>query len=230
MAFTHVDFAIAVGIFLIFTSFLLGYVLSYLTNYRNMAETAEMRDIASTLFHTFFTGEGIPPNWEEMGITPVKLGLMSNLYLIVINVTETNGSYMVNTTINGSIEFDPNCEKKILNNTVRLYFNDQQIPFQLYNQTFCDNFLKKADIVFNLTLHPYTSKFFFLYFSSEKSVIQPDYSVPFPENPENYTFSTYPIQELQMISVDKLKSLRNLNYDDLLQTLPRNFNFKVEIA
>lgn len=229
MGFTQVDFVIAFGIFMIFTVFLLNYVTSYLTNYRSLTETSEMREVASSLFNTFFTGKGIPSDWEKKGINPVKLGLMDYLYLIIINVTETNGTYRENIVINGSVDFDPSCEKNILNNTVRLYFEDELIPFQLYNQTFCNDSLKRADIVFNLTLQPYESKFFFLYFSSQESVIPPNYSVQFPQEAKNYTFETYPIQEMQMISVDKLKVLRNLDYEILLQTLPRS-NFRVEIG
>ncbi|MEM5829789.1 MAG: hypothetical protein QW040_01395 [Candidatus Aenigmatarchaeota archaeon] len=230
MAFTHVDFAIATGLFFVFISILFSYMISYLVNYRNIAENSELRSIASDFFNSFFTGEGIPSNWEESNLTPVKIGLMDKLYVIIINVTETNGSYRNDITVNGSVDFDPNCVRKIMNNTVRLYDANSQIPFQLYNQSFCGNFLKKGEVVFKLSLEPYQSKFFFLYFSSEKNVLAPTYSVEFPVNVGNYTFQTYPIQELQAISVDKLLALRNLSYSNVVQTIPKGYVFEVEIS
>ncbi|MEM5773138.1 MAG: hypothetical protein QXL86_02835 [Candidatus Aenigmatarchaeota archaeon] len=231
MAFSHVDFAIAVGVFLVFLGFLFGYLVSYLVNYRNLAETAELREIASNLFNTFFIGKGVPSNWENQDVPPVKVGLMDNLYLIVINVTEADGSSRNNIVINGSVEFDEKCERNVLNKTLILYdSNNEKIPFQLYNQTFCgSNFLKKGDLVFNLNLEPYQSKFFFLYFSSEESVLAESYSIEFPSNEYNYTFNTFPVQEIQMISVDKIKALRNLNYGSLLQTIPKDYSFRVEV-
>jgi len=232
MAISHIDFAIATGLFLVFIGMLFGYVVSYLVDYRSMAETSELRGVASDLFNAFFTGKGVPGSWEEQGLTPVKIGLMDKLYLIVINVSETNGSYRNNIEINGTIDFDSSCERKVLNTTARLYnSSNSQIPFQLYNQTFCDgSYLKRSDIVFNLSLEPYESELFFLYFSSQKSVEAPNYSLDFPVNETNYSFQTFPIQELQAISVDKLKALRNLSYEEVLQTIPKGYEFRVEIS
>jgi len=232
MAVSHIDFAIATGLFLVFIGILFGYVVSYLVNYRNMAETSELRGVASDLFNTFFTGKGVPSNWEEQGLTPVKIGLMDKLYLIVINVTEKDGSYRDNVVINGTIDYDSSCSRNVLNNTVRLYNSSNfQIPFKLYNQTFCDgSYLKRADIVFNVSLEPYQSEFFFLYFSSQKSIEAPNYSLDFPLVEINYSFQTFPVQELQMIAVDKLKALRNLSYEEVLQTVPKGYEFGVEIS
>ncbi|MEM5766047.1 MAG: hypothetical protein QW423_00135 [Candidatus Aenigmatarchaeota archaeon] len=231
MAISHVDFAIAAGIFFVFIGILFGYVISYLINYRGIAENSEVRSIASDLFNIFFTDEGVPSNWEESNLAPVKIGLMGKLYMMVINVTETNGSYRNNITINGSVEFDSSCVRGITNSSVRLYnSNNSQIPFQLYNQSFCEGFLKKGEIAFNLSLEPYQSEFFFLYFSSEKNILPPNYSVEFPVNASNYTFQTYPIQEFQIISVDKLLALRNLSYIGAIQTIPKGYEFKVEIS
>lgn len=232
MAISHIDFAIATGLFFLFIGILFSYVVSYLVNYRNMAETSELRNVASDLFNTFFTGQGIPSNWEEGGLTPVKVGLVDRLYMIVINVTEKNGSHRNNIAINGSIWFDPSCVRNVLNNTVRLYNSSNlQVPFQLYNQTFCGGkYLRRADVVLNISLEPYQSKFFFLYFSSGKSIEFSNYSLSFPVNVSNYTFQTFPTQELQAISVEKLKALRNSSYAEVLQTIPKGYGFKVEIS
>ena len=231
MSFSYVDFAIASGIFLIFLSIIFSYLVNYIINYRNIAETSELRGIALIIFKTLFANEGLPRNWEEQNLNPVKIGLISKLYLVVINVTETSGNNRENVVINGSVEFDPNCERDVLNNTVRLYnSSNSQVPFKLYDQTFCDGVhIKKADIAFNSSLNSSQSKFFFLYFSSEKSVEAIEY-LDFPLGENNYTFQTFPIQELQILSLDKLKALRNLSYEEVLQTIPIGYEFRVEIS
>jgi hypothetical protein len=231
MPFSYVDFAIASGIFLIFLSVFLGHVVNYITSYWNEKEVFELKTVASTIFNTFFADEGLPKDWEKKGLVPVKVGLVGKLYMVVINITETSGNYRENLIINGSIEFDKNCERNILNNTVRLYnSSNSQIPFQLYNQTFCEGgFLKKAEIVFKTSLEPSQSHFFFLYFSSEKNVEASNYSLDFSVN-ENYTFQTFPAQELKVISVDKLMALKNLSYEEVLQTIQKGYEFMVEIS
>ncbi|MEM5869837.1 MAG: hypothetical protein QXR09_01575 [Candidatus Aenigmatarchaeota archaeon] len=232
MVLSHIDFAIATGIFIVFLGILFGYLVSYLLNYRSIAESSDLRGIASDLFTTFFIDKGVPANWEDSEIAPVKIGLMNNLYRILINVTEKNGTQRNNIAINGSVEFDLSCNRKISNNTIRLYnSNNSEVPFQLYNQTFCDGgYLKTGEIVFNISLQPYQSQFFFLYFSSEKNVIPPNYSLPFPVNETNYSFEIFPVQELQMISVNKLIALRSLNYEEVLQTIPKGYAFRVELS
>jgi hypothetical protein len=232
MAFSYVDFVVASSIFLIFIILLFNQVLNYISNYRNIAETSELREMASILFNTFFTDKGLPSNWEEQNSAPAKIGLMNYLYVIVINVSDVSGNPRENIAINGSVDFDASCSRNVLNNTLRLYnSSNSQIPFQLYNQSFCeDGKLKRGEIVFNLTLLPNESKFFFLYFSSEKDVAPPNYFLDFPVNETNYTFQVFPIQELQAISISKLKGLRNLSYEELLQTIPKGYNFRVEIS
>jgi len=231
MAFSNIDFAIAAGLFLVFIGILFGYVVNYLLNYRNIAVASELRGVASDLFNTFFTGKGVPSNWDEQAIVPVKVGLMNDLYRIAINVTETNGTARDNIAINGTIDFDSTCSKNVLNNTVRLYNSSNlEIPFQLYNQTFCSSrYLKTGDLVFNLSLSADQTKFFFVYFSPEKNVTAASYSAVFP-NETNYSFQTFPVEELQMISIDRLKALRLLNYTDVIQTLVKGYSFKVEVS
>jgi len=232
MAFTHVDFAIAAGVFLVFVGILFGYITNYLTNYQNMAMTSELRGVASDLFNTFFTGKGVPSNWDEQSFTPVKIGLINDLYRIAINVTETNGTNRDNIAINGTVNFDSTCSRNVLNNTVRLYnSSNSQVSFQLYNQTFCSStHLKTGEIVFNLSLSASQTKFFFVYFSPEKNVTSASYSVAFPVNETNYTFQTFPIEELQTISIDRLKTLRGLDFTEVVQTLIKGYLFKVEVS
>jgi hypothetical protein len=119
-----------------------------------------------------------------------------------------------------------------LNNTVRLYnSSNQEIPFQLYNQSFCGSrYLKTGEIVFNLTLAAYQSKFFYVYFSPEKNVTAANYPPFVFPNETNYTFQTFPVEELQTISIDRMKALRNLDYNEVIQSLVKGYNFKVEIS
>jgi hypothetical protein len=231
MAFSYIDFIVASGVFLIFITILFNQVGNYVSNYKNIAETSELREVASILFNTFFTGKGLPSDWENQNSTPFKIGLINDLFLIVINVSETSGNQRNNITINGSIEFDPSCSKGVLNNTIRLYdSSNTQVPFQLYNQSFCESgSLRRSEVVFNLTLLPNESKFFFLYFSSEKEIVPPNYFLEFP-NETNYTFQVFPVQEFHGISVGKLIQLRNLSYEEVIQTLPKGYNFRVEIS
>jgi hypothetical protein len=232
MAFSYIDFAIASSIFLIFIVLLFNQVLSYISNYKNVVETAELKEGASIIFSSLFGDKGLPSNWEEENYSPIKIGLIDDFYLVIINVTDSSGSSRENITINGSIDFDSDCSKNIWNNTVRLYNSENlEVPFKLYNQSFCEGLsLKKSDIVFNVTLSSNESKIFFLYFSSEKNVIPPSYFLDFPENAENYTFQVSPVQEFQAISVDKLIRLRNLSYEEIAQTIPKGYNFRVEIS
>jgi hypothetical protein len=232
MAFDYIDFIVASSIFLIFVVFLFNQVLNYISNYRNVVETSELKEIASIIFNSFFTDKGLPENWEEQSFVPSKIGLIDNFYLTIINVTDLSGSLRENITINGSINFDPDCNKNIWNNTLKLYDSENsEIPFQLYNQSFCEGSgLKKGEIVFNLTLLPHESKIFFLYFSSEKNVVPQNYSLDFPVDEVNYTFEVFPVQEFQAISIDKLMGLRNLSYEEVIQTIPKGYNFRVEIS
>jgi len=232
MAFSYIDFAIASSIFLIFIVLLFNQILGYVSNYRNVVETVGLKEGASIIFNSLFGDKGLPNNWEEENYSPVKIGLIDDFYLAIINVTDLSGNLRENIAINGSIDFDSDCSKKIWSNTVRLYNSENsEIPFKLYNQSFCEDLsLKRADIVFNLTLPAHESKIFFLYFSSEKNVVLPEYSLDFPENVGNYTFQVFPVQEFQAISVDKLIRLRNLSYEEIVQTIPKGYNFRVEIS
>jgi hypothetical protein len=230
MPISHIDFAIATSLFLLFVGILFSYIVSYFLNYSNIAKASELRGVAFDLFNTFFTGKGVPANWTEQSFTPVKVGLMNDLYMIAINVTETSGS--PKDIVNGTVTFDSTCSKNILNSTVILYNSSNlQIPFQLWNQTFCADgvYLNSSDIVFNASLVANQQKFFFLYFSSERNVSAATYSVAF-DNTSGYTFQTFPVKEMQMISVDRFKALRNLNYDEVVQTISKGYKFKVEVS
>lgn len=228
MPFSYIDFAIASGIFLIFISFLLGKITDYLNMYINKFKISELRLISFTIFKILFGSPGTPSNWEET-LEFENVGLMNKLYSIAINVTSME-EIPLDLLINGTLQFDPNCERKIRNNTLRLYNSSSLVPFQLYNQTFCENgYLKSGEIVFESYFLPSETKVFTLYFSSEKNIAPPNYSVEFPSSPQNYIFQAYPIQEFEMISVDKLIGLRKLKYEEVVGNLSKGFGLRVEI-
>ncbi|MEM5836480.1 MAG: hypothetical protein QW451_01035 [Candidatus Aenigmatarchaeota archaeon] len=225
---SYVEFAIASGIFLIFISLILSSVAKHISFYSDELKISELKKTALTLFKILFSSQGIPKNWEE-NLEVETVGLTSKLYSISINVTslEENSEIIV---VNGTLNFDPNCERRIRNNTLRLYNSSNLLPFKLYNQSFCEGiYLKAGEIVFESHFLPFETKIFTLYFSSEKSVILPNYSVEFPSSLKNYTFQASPIQEIEMISVDKLKGLRELNYEEFLQNFSKGFGLRVEI-
>jgi len=228
---SQIDFAVAVGLFLISIAVLIFFLVSYVSNYFNFTAISELRSISFSFFNTLFGSKGVPEKWESYEYTPVKVGLITDLYRLPIVINETNGTARINYTINVSIDFDPSCLNKTWNSTVRVYDeNGTEIPSQLFNQAFCSEyFVKKADVVFNLTINPYESKKYFVYYSPQKHILPSNYSFTFP-TAENYTVVIYPEEKLASISVDKLKGLRNLSYEEVVQTLGSKYNFYVEVS
>jgi hypothetical protein len=227
----EIDFAIALGLFFVFIVFLLSFLVNYIAGYTGLTLTSELRTTAYSIYNVLFSGKGVPQNWEELGYVPVKIGLATDLYRIPVLVTETNGtsrSLSINTTIN----FDSNCEEKAWNTTVRIRDEDNsEAHFQLYNSSFCsESFLNSSDLVFNLTLSAHQSKIFFVYFSPDKSINTSVYSLGFPTGVENLTVQVLPEEKLSTISISKLKALRNLSYDEVIQTLGTEYSFNLEIS
>jgi hypothetical protein len=226
---SKIDFAVATGLFILFWGVLIVGTMNYLENYRNLATSSEMRTIAWNVYNALFASKGVPTNWQDYRYTPVKIGLITDLYRATINITETNGTSRGTITVNATINFDSGCERNIKENTVRLYDSDiTEVQFQLYNQTYCGaSYLKAADLAFALALSANQAKFFYVYFSSEKYVTAAGYSVSF-QNTTNYTANVYPIEELKMVSGDKLRGLRNLTVSEVMRTV--GYNFRVEVG
>jgi hypothetical protein len=224
-----IDFAVAVGLFLVFIAILFVYLVNYTTSYIDLTSTSELRTVVYDIFTSLFIGKGIPENWEEYNFTPVKVGLALDLYKVPILVTETNGTDRGYIILNVTIDFDANCENKTWNNTVRLY-SSGEVPMQLQNQIFCsDQYLKKADVVFNASFSANENKTFFLFYSPDKGVAAPEYSFSFP-SVSNFTFVIFPEEKLSTISITKLKGLRNLTYEEVLKTLGTEYKFNLEIS
>jgi hypothetical protein len=228
---SHIDLAIAIGLFLTFIALIFVYTTSFLSSYRGLQATSELRTVAYDIYNAIFGGKGVPTNWEDFVRVPVRAGLVTDLYRLPVNVTETNGTYRGNITVNVTMSFDSSCSNKAWNTSVRVHNSSYaEVPFQAYNQTFCSQqFLKTADMVFNVSLNANESKFFFVYFSNQRNITVPSYSIPFP-NTTNYTAQIYPEEKFIMVSVDKLKALRNLDFNELVRTLGTDYKFRVEVS
>jgi hypothetical protein len=229
---SDVDFAVAVGLFFAFISILIIYLTNYMSSYIGLTSTSELRTVAYDYFSNLFTGKGIPSNWEQYAFTPVKVGLVTDLYRIPIVVTETNGTYRSNITINVSVSFDSSCQNKTWNNSIRIYNeSNYQLTSTLYNQSFCiSQYISSSDVVFNLSLNPMETKKFFLYYSPEQKVISQNYSIEFPVNAANYTAVAYPEEKFSAISVSKMEALRNRTYEEVSRTLGQIYQFNVEVS
>ncbi|MGC8812238.1 MAG: hypothetical protein ACP5O8_01470 [Candidatus Aenigmatarchaeota archaeon] len=208
----QIDFTVAVGIFIVIIGISLAFVINYLTKYSQYSKIANLKTIAYNLF------------------IPLKLNLTTELFKLPVKISEVSGDDRVNAIIKLSLSFDETCGKKAWNSTVRVYDEEnREVEFSLYNQTFCESrYLKSSDLVLKSNFSAYQTKIFFLYFSAENTVKDSNYSVPFEEAP-NFTVEVYPLQELKMLSISKLKELRNINYDDLVKALG-NYNFYLEIS
>lgn len=229
---SQIDFAVAAGLFIVFTATIIIIVLNYLINYFNIANVADLRTSAYDFFNSVFSGPGIPANWENSSYLPVQIGLVTNLYEAPIVVNETNGTTRTDLTINVTYNFDSNCLNKAWNTTVRLYdSNNNLVPLSLYNKTYCasSQYLNKSDLVFNVSLSPSSSKTFFLFYSAQQKILPNYASYSFP-NSKNYTAMAYPEMTMKIVSVDKLLALKNLTYDQLAQILSTKFRFYFEVG
>jgi len=226
---SQVDFAIAVGLFIVFVATLFLYITGYMSSYTGLISISELRTGAYNIFNVLFGGKGIPENWEDYNHTPATLGLMIDLYRIPVLVTERSGTWRNNVMINASIGFDSGCEKKAWNSTVRVLEDEDEIASQLYNQTFCvDRYLNRSDIVFNSSFSANQTKTFFIYFSGETSIADSSYSLDFT-NPSDFLVQVFPEEKFSALSISKLSALRNLPYEEVLRTLGIEYKFNIEI-
>jgi len=227
---SQIDFAFGVSLFIIFTALLLSYLIAYITNITGSITSSTMRASAYDIYRAMFSGKGMPSNWENYPYTPVRVGFVMDLYRTPIVITEKNGTARNNITVNISVTYDLNCESRTWNNTVRLYDgNNSMITSSLFNQSFCsDQYLNTADLVFNISLAANQNKTFFAYFSSDKEVQPPNYTIEFQNTP-NYTALAYPEEKLSSLSITKLGAVRNKTYEDVMQTLGGEYEFNIEI-
>lgn len=228
---SQIDFAIAVGAFIIFFAILLLLLSNFFGGYSGQLLNSELRTVGNDFFTSFFGSKGNPTNWEDYNISPARLGLITDMFRSPMKINEVNNTARNNISVNVTINFDSACAKKAWNNTVRLYdINNILIPIQLYNQTFCSGqFLNHSDVVFNATFLANQSKTFFIYYSDDKNVSGSAYSLPFT-GALNMTGTIYPEDKLHAISIAKMRSLKNLTYNELIQSVGRDYGFNIEIS
>lgn len=228
---SNIDFVVAAGIFILFTAALISLLLNYMVNYFNIGTVPDLRTVAYDTFYSLFSNTGIPSNWENNSLPPAKLGLITNLYEVPFVVNDTSGTARANSTINVTINFDAACQNKAWNNTIKIYdANNNQVPFNLYNTSFCvSQYLKKADIVFNVTVAANANAKFFLFYSAQQHIFENLTAYAFP-SASGYSVTTYPEMTLQAVSVDKLLALKNLSYDQISQLLSPDYKYYIEVG
>jgi len=229
---SQIDFVIATAIFLIFLSVIINFFFDFLTNYYNIASLTELRISAANAYNALFGSKGLPSDWWNRTNVLVKIGLISDIYRRPIRVEETSGSARSNITINVTVLLDETCDNKAHNSTLRLFdFNGTEVNMVVYNHTYCSGaFVKQANIVFNLTLRASETQFFYLYYSPETSIVSSNSTIGFVSSAANIVSTVFPEEKFQTVSIDRLKTLRNLTYDQFIQTLGEDRNFNLEIA
>ncbi|MEM7825424.1 MAG: hypothetical protein QW412_01015 [Candidatus Aenigmatarchaeota archaeon] len=207
----QIDFASAVGIFIIIFGIFLAFLLSYLTKYYENSKLANLKRVAYSLF------------------TLLKIELKTKLYRVPIEISEISGSERIDEILKINLNFDEKCEKKAWPSSLRVYDGEnKEVEFALYNQSFCeDGYLKNSDIILKSNFSAYQTKIFFLYFSGEK-VEGLSYYLPFKES-LSFNVKIYPQEEIEMLSISKLKELRSSEYEDFIKKIGY-YNFYVEIS
>jgi hypothetical protein len=219
-----IDLVIATGLFFVFTALILTFVLTYYTNFVSILEDSELRTSAANVNNVFFGGEGVPADWELRSDAPVRIGLMTDLNRAPMIVATKNSSNFNNFTINFTMSFDPSCTNTTRENTIRI-FNDTNVehPYTLYNKTYCvaNDYLKSADLAMNVSLVALRP-------TNYGGIPYPTYT-NWTSNMTNFTVVKYPIEALKMVSVTKVRALRNLTYSQVAQTLGSNTRFQLEV-
>src|SRR3972149_10455743 len=176
---SQIDFAVALALFFTFVVFVIFYVVNYASSFNSLIITSEISTVAYDFFNSLFRGKGLPSNWENSTSQPLKFGLSGDLHRIPIIVTDTSGTTR-NLTINASLTFDGECSLRAWNDSVRVYNDTKELPFQLYNQSFCNTkFLNTSDIAFNLTSAANQQQIIYVYFSGDSKITNTTNNVSF---------------------------------------------------
>ena len=176
----YVDFAIAASLFLFFFAAVIMFVTNYFSSYSSLTKTAELTPVTESLFSVLFKSKGVPENWNvNYSISPVKVGLMEDLYMIPIIVEEDIGSGRTNEPVTIRVEFDENCQNKSWNTTLRLYDEDMdEVNLKISDITFCGStqFLNVSNITWKINISANQMKKYYLYYSSNENVTDPSYT------------------------------------------------------
>jgi hypothetical protein len=170
-----IDLPVALGIFLIFLVLTVVFALNYFSKIPGLSKNTELRSKAVDLYNTLFKSRGIPENWEDSNSIPASPGMMITLRKVPVTVKETAGSDRINEPVVVNITFDEDCVNTAWNNTVRIYDSDlNEVAFNLTDQSFCSSqFLKTANISFNVNILANQNKKYDIYFSDDDSITAP---------------------------------------------------------
>jgi hypothetical protein len=168
-----IDLPVALGIFLIFLVVTVVFALNYFSNIPNLFKNTELRNKAEDLYNNLFESKGTPENWEKSNSIPAEPGMMIYLRKVPIMVKETAGMDRTNEPVVVNVSFDEDCINKTWNNTVRIYDSDlNEVAFNLTEQSFCSSqFLKTANLTFNVNISANQNKKYDIYFSDDDSII-----------------------------------------------------------
>jgi len=174
----YIDFTIAVSVFLLFFVLVIYFTSNYFSTYSTISRTSELRLFSEDILISFFSDEGVPADWHENATLPVKIGLISNLYVIPLTVEEKDGYNRTNEPLTTHVILDEDCDLKAWNSTLRLYDEDnRELNIEISNETFCENqFLKEINLTWNVNVTANSAKKFYLFFSSERSISDPNYT------------------------------------------------------
>jgi hypothetical protein len=174
----YIDFAVAVSFFIFFFAAVIMFTTSYFSSFSGLTKTSELKPVTEGLFNILFNRKGVPEDWDlNYSISPVKVGLMEDLYMIPILVQEDMGSDRTDEPVTIRITFDESCQNKTWNTTVRLYDEDgRELNIELSNATFCvSRFLSQANVTWEVNISANQTKTYYLYYSPDESVTDPAY-------------------------------------------------------
>jgi len=175
----YVGFAIAVSLFIFFFAAVIIFTTNYFSRYSGLTKTSELRPVAESLFNVLLKRKGIPEDWSSnYSISPVKVGLMQDLYMVPIVVRETNGSARTTEPVTVRVTFDEKCQNKSWNTTVRLYDEDgNELNIEMSNTTSCTSqFLNVSNITWDVNISANQVKNYYLYYSPDENVTDPVYT------------------------------------------------------
>lgn len=223
-----IHFSVAIVIFLLLVTFVLREYVSFVNEEESKKQSIGIKLSAIQILRKILS-LGIPIDWDANNVKQV--GISEYIYRKAVIITEASGEdrgyILINIT---DFSLDEDCSKKILNNTVRVYSYEEEIPFILFNQTFCEGgYLKNATIILNTSFSAYQSKTFFVYFSSDPDIISSAYSLPFSTT-TGFNITVYPAEKMFGLSVKKLRELRELNYTDAVNSLLAGNEIYLEVS
>ena len=223
-----IHFSIALIIFLLLVAFTLRAYVSFITEQENREQSVETKINTFQILKKILS-QGIPNNWTSSNV--VQAGISDYIYRKTAIIKEASGTDRGYTLVNlTGFTFDDDCSKTILNSTVRVYEGEEEVPFSLFNQTFCGGgYLKNATLILNTSFSVYQSRTFFVYFSSDTEILPPSYSLPF-NTATNFNVTVYPAEKMLWLSVKKLRELRELNYTQAVNSLLTGNDFYLEVS